>query len=190
MTSFEFVFGMISVITSLTLTRLLGGCVSLYRHTDRVRFSWRHGLWLAAAFPLLLGNWAAFWRMHGIVSWQPIDVLIPLVFVSVLYAFGDMVVPEEPAEGRQLDLRDYHRVQGRRYIKLQLLFVVLALLVVARTSNDVGVWLVRASFALVAGACSVVALTTKRVWLDTLAAAVLFANGLVFMGLNLRALTA
>ena len=29
MTSFEFVFGMISVITSLALARLLGGCVGM-----------------------------------------------------------------------------------------------------------------------------------------------------------------
>ena len=65
MTSFEFVFGMISVITSLALARLLGGCVGLYRHAEHVRFSFRHACWTAMAFMLLLGNWAQFWRFHG-----------------------------------------------------------------------------------------------------------------------------
>ena len=96
MSSFEFVFGMISVITSLALTRLLSGCVGLYRHAERVRFSWRHGCWTAMAFLLLLGNWASFWRMRDIQSWQALDVLIPLAFVSVLYAFCDLVMPDEP----------------------------------------------------------------------------------------------
>lgn len=59
MTSFEFVFGMISVITSLALTRLLSGCVGVYRHAERVRLSWRHGCWTTMAFMLLMGNRAA-----------------------------------------------------------------------------------------------------------------------------------
>lgn len=96
MTSFEFVFGMISVITSLALTRLLSGGVALYRHSDRIRFSWRHGCWTAMALMLLLGNWAAFWQMRGIRDWSGSEALIPLLFVSVLYAFCDLVMPDEP----------------------------------------------------------------------------------------------
>ena len=188
MTSFEFVFGMISVITSLALTRLLSGCVGLYRHAERVRFSWRHGCWTAMAFLLLLGNWASFWRMRDIQSWQALDILIPLAFVSVLYAFCDMVVPEEPEPGVVLDLRAYHAVQGRRYKLLQLVFAVMATLVIARSSSSVGDWLANAGFALVAAACSVVALRTRRVWLDTAAAVVLLAMAPVFLWMHLQAL--
>lgn len=65
MTSFEFVFGLISIVTSLALTRMLGGCVTLFRRAGHVRLSWRHGLWVATAFMLLIGNWAAFWRGHN-----------------------------------------------------------------------------------------------------------------------------
>lgn len=96
MTSFEFVFGMISVITSLALTRLLSGCAGLYRHSDRIRFSWRHACWTAMALMLLLGNWAAFWQMRDIRVWSGLEALIPLLFVSVLYAFCDLVMPDEP----------------------------------------------------------------------------------------------
>jgi hypothetical protein len=188
MTSFEFVFGMISVITSLALTRLLSGCVGLYRHAERVRFSWRHGCWTAMAFLLLLGNWASFWRMRDIQSWQALDVLTPLVFVGVLYAFCDMVVPEEPKDDQRLDLREYHAVQGQRYKMLLLAFAVLATLVIARMSSSVHEWLANASFALVAATCSVVALRSKRVWLDTLAAVVLLAMSPVFLWLHLQAL--
>ena len=189
MSSFEFVFGMISVITSLALARLLGGCVGLYRHAEHVRFSFRHGCWVAMAFMLLLGNWAQFWRFHGAEAWRPLDVLMPLVFVGVLYAFCDLVMPEEPAPGEALDLREYHLNQGRRYKTMQLAFSVLALLVIARSSSDFSRWFAASGFALVAAACTIVALRTRRAWLDTSAAVVLVLMAPVFLWMNLQGLS-
>lgn len=188
MTSFEFVFGMISVITSLALTRLLSGGVALYRHSDRIRFSWRHGCWTAMALMLLLGNWAAFWQMRGIRDWSGSQALIPLLFVSVLYAFCDLVMPEEPRDGNVLDLRAYHERQGRRYKTLQLVFSALAILVIARRSSSIAEWLSNSGFALVAAASSFVALRTRRAWLDTAAAVVLVAMAPMFLWMHLRGL--
>jgi hypothetical protein len=189
MTSFEFVFGMISVITSLALTRLLGGCVGLYRHAERIRFCWRHALWTIVAFMLLVANWAQFWSLRDIQAWRPLDVMTPLVFVGVLYAFCDLVMPEEPKEGQVLDLRDHHAHQGRRYKTMQLAFSVLALLVIARDSSDFGKWFAASGFALVAAACTVVALWTRRAWLDTAVAIVLVLMAPVFMWMNLADLS-
>lgn len=189
MTSFEFVFGMISVITSLALARLLGGCVGLYRHAERIRFSFRHACWTATAFMLLVGNWAKFWRFHDAGTWRPLDVLIPLVFVGVLYAFCELVMPEEPKQGEVLDLREYHAHQGRRYKTMQLVFSVLAVLVIARSSSDIGRWFAVSSFALIAAACSVVALRTRRAWLETAAAIVLVLIAPVYMWMSLEGLS-
>ena len=189
MTSVEFGFGMISVITSLALTRLLSGGVALYRHADRIRFSWRHGGWTAMALMLLLGNWAAFWQMRGISDWSGSEALVPLLFVSVLYAFCDLVMPEEPRDGSVLDLRAYHEHQGRRYKMLQLAFSVLAILVIARRSPSLLDGLSNSGFALVAATCSIVALRTRRVWLDTAAAVVLVAMSPLFLWMHLRGLS-
>ena len=189
MSSFEFVFGMISVITSLALTRLMSGCVSLYRHAEHIRFSWRHACWTAMAFMLLIGNWASFWRMHDIQAWSVLDVLSPLLFVGVLYAFCDLVMPDEPKEGQLLDLRDYHARQGRRYKTMQLLFAVLAMLVIARGTSSFDDWLTASRFALIAAMCCVVALLTRRIWLDTLAAIVLLAMAPIFMWMHLKGLS-
>jgi hypothetical protein len=188
MTSFEFVFGMISVITSLALTRLLSGCVGLYRHAEHIRFSWRHACWTAMALMLLVANWAGLWRLHDIQAWRALDVISPLVFVGVLYAFCDLVMPDEPKEGQLLDLRDYHARQGRRYKTMHLVFAALALLVIARQSSGFGEWLAGSGFALVAAMCTVVALWTRRVWLDTLAAIVLVSMAAIFMWMNLKGL--
>ena len=189
MTSFEFVFGMIAVITSLALTRLLSGCVGLYRHADQVRFSWRHGCWTLVAFCILIGNWAAFWRMRELQTWSALSVLTPLVFVGVLYAFCDLVMADEPRQGQMLDLRQYHEQQGRRYKTVQLLFSLLALMVIAERVSGFDNWLSASSFALIAAITSAVALATRRVWLDTVAVLVLVANGLAFMWMNLNGLS-
>ena len=189
MTSFEFVFGMISVITSLALTRLLSGCVGLYRHAERIRFSWRHACWTALAFMLLVANWAQFWRLRELQAWSAIDVLAQLVFVGVLYAFCDLVMPDAPEEGEVMDLRDYHALQGRRYKTMHLVFSMLALLVIARQTSNFGAWLDASSFALIAMACTVVALWTRRVWLDTLAAIGLVSMAPIFLWMNLQALS-
>lgn len=189
MTIFEFVFGMISVITSLALTRLLSGCVGLYRHAGRVRFSWRHACWVAVALMVLVGNWASFWQRRDWQVWGPMDVLIPLVFIGVLYAFCDLVMPEEPNEDQALDLREYHTQQGRRYKAMHLVFAALALLVIARHSSSFGEWLDGAGFALVATAGTALALLARRVWLDTLAALVLVSLAPFFMWSSLHGLS-
>jgi len=189
MTSFEFVFGLISVITSLALTRLLGACVDLYRHIDRVRFSWRHACWTAIAFMLLVGNWAAFWRLRTTQSWGVLDVLFPLVFLSVLYAYCDLVMPERPDGDEILDLREFHERHGKRYVLVQLVFAVLAVLVLAYGAADFKQWLESARFAIVATFLNAVALRARSVWLDTTAAVLLTLLAAAFMLARLNTLS-
>jgi len=189
MTFFDFVLGMISVITSLALTRLLSGCVGLYRHAGHIRFSWRHACWVAVALMVLIGNWASFWQRRDWHAWGPLDVLIPLVFIGVLYAFCDLVMPDEPKQGQVLDLHDYHARQGRRYKAMHLVFAALALLVIARGSSSFEQWLDGAMFALVAAVSTAVALRARRVWLDALAAMVLLMLAPLFMWTSLQGLS-
>lgn len=188
MSSFEFVFGMISVVTSLALTRLLGGCVDLYRHAGHVRFSWRHACWTALAFMLLLGNWASFWRMHAMQAWHALDVLVPLLFVGVLYAFCDLVMPDHVGDG-PLDLGEYHTRHGRRYKLVQLVFAVLAMIVIARNQPGFAAWLSASRFAILGAACSLVALLTRRAWLDTIVAFAMVALSATFMWTRLQDLS-
>lgn len=190
MTSFEFVFGMISVITSLALTRLLGDCVRLLRHLDRVTLSWRHACWTAVGFMILIGNWASFWQQRNIQSWGALDILVPLIFIGVLYAFCDLLMPDMPGEGGSLDLREYHASHGRRYVMTHLVFASLAMLVIARNAGSFEQWLGASRFALVAAAASTVALFTRRAWLDTAAATLLALLAVLFMWTRLEAIAA
>ncbi|MDI1253053.1 hypothetical protein [Thermomonas sp.] len=98
-------------------------------------------------------------------------------------------MPDEPKQGQVLDLRDYHARQGRRYKTMHLVFAVVALLVIAHQSRDFSEWLAASAFALIAATCTVVALRTRRVWLDTLAAIVLVAMAPIFLWMKLKGLS-
>ena len=189
MTSFEFVFGLISVITSLALTQLLSGMVALYRFADRLRLSWRHAFWSATALMLLIGNWSALWGMRNIQTWGVLDVLIPLLYTSVLYAFCDMVMPDKPAEGEVVDLREYHVREGKRYKMLQLIFAVLVIGALADSTASITQWAGKSMFAIVAAVIGTVALHARSVWLDTATAAALTALSALFMVLRLHVLS-
>ena len=61
MTPFEFVFALISIITSLALTQIIAGVVTTIRHRQAGNFSLTHALWVMIAFALVVGNWGALW---------------------------------------------------------------------------------------------------------------------------------
>ncbi len=189
MTSFEFVFGLISVVTSLALTQILSGIVSLYRRADSLRLSWRHGLWTATALMVLIGNWSALWGMRDTQSWGVFDVLIPLLYISVLYAFCDLVMPDKPAEGAIVDLREFHVQEGRRYKMVQLIFAVLVIGVLARSAVSVSEWLGNSMFAIAAAVIGAIALRARSVWLDTVTAMALTALAGSFMVSRLQVLS-
>ena len=115
MSAFELVFGLVSIITSLALTHLLAGFVSLLRNAQRVRFSATHALWAWSAFASTIGNWASFWGLHALTSWPAWTVLLSVATMICQYTFCAFVTPETPAEGA-IDLLAFHQREHRRYI--------------------------------------------------------------------------
>lgn len=190
MTVFEFIFSLISVITSLALTRLLNGCIGLYRHAGPVRWSWRHGLWTASAFMLLIGNWASFWRRsHNVTTWGAFDVLLQLTFLSVLYVYCDLVMPDKPVAGETLDLREFHERFGRRYVFALMVFSMFSMLMLAHLANGFVPWLDSARYSIIATLITWIALRARSVRLDTAAAVGQAVLTTVYMVVRLQSLS-
>jgi hypothetical protein len=169
---FDFVFGLISVITSLALTHLVAGIVALIRNGEHVRFSWRHAAWTWVAFALVVGNWASFWQFHTIEAWPFHRIIIGLAFMISFYAFCALVIPEV-VRGKPLDLGEFHEREGKRYIIAHLAFAGLAMIQLALPATTLTGWLFDARFALSASLLSIVALLARRVWLQGAVAACL-----------------
>jgi len=129
MTPFEFVFALISIITSLALTQIITGVVAIIRHRERGGFSLAHALWVWIAFAVVIGNWGALWEARLDPDWPPLRVLGWLISMTSLYTFCTLVIPEV-VRGAALNLKEFHDREGRRYIIAHNVFAVLAILLV------------------------------------------------------------
>jgi hypothetical protein len=129
MTPFEFVFALISIISSLALTKIITGVVAIIRHRERGGFSATHALWVWVAFAVVVGNWGALWGARLDPHWPALRVLAWLTSMTSLYAFCALVLPE--AEDKNaLNLAEFHEREGARYIIAHNVFALIALLLV------------------------------------------------------------
>jgi hypothetical protein len=164
MSPFELVFGLMSIITSLALTHLLAGFVSLLRNAQRVRFSALHALWAWSAFASTIGNWASYWGLHTLTSWPAWTVLLTVVITVCQYVFCVFVTPDLPVEG-EIDLLAFHQGEHRRYILASVALSGLALV-----------------FALALGGAHFYAAS----WRDTTFSVLLIALGLLAVFISAR----
>ncbi|HET9355861.1 MAG TPA: hypothetical protein VFO42_06825 [Sphingomicrobium sp.] len=134
MTPFEFVFALISIVTSLAMTKIITGVVAMIRYGDRSTFSLTHAIWIWTAFAIVLGNWGALWGARLDPDWPLIRVFGWLVSMTSLYAFCALVVPETEGSA-PLDLKDFHERESRRYITAHNIFTLVAILVLLALSG-------------------------------------------------------
>lgn len=188
MTPFEFVFALISIITSLALTRIITGVVAIIRHQDRSGFSLVHAMWMWIAFAVVIGHWGTLWGARIDPDWYPSRVLAWMASMTGLYAFCALVVPDVESN-TQLNLREFHERESPRYILAHNLFALLAIMLVvmvAGISQDSAGKLVPAAFALIVG--TVAWLSRGR--LQLAASALLAVSAAIFMVLNIGILAA
>ena len=161
MTPFEFVFALISIISSLALTRIITGVVSIIRHKDRGGFSLTHVLWVWIAFAVVVGNWGALWGARVDPDWPAVRILAWLGSMTSLYAFCALVVPEVDRD-TPLNLKEFHEREGRRYIIAHNFFALLALSLVLALDGILADSIINVGSALVAFALGTAALFTRR----------------------------
>lgn len=189
MSEFEFVFGLISIITSLALTHIVVGLISFARRGRRVRFSLRHALWVWTAFALVVANWAAYWDDRD-ANWSAQSILLGLTLMISLYAFSALVIPETAADETSVDLPAFHEGEGNRYITAHIVFAALVITGFAINSAGLAEWLTFSSFAWLGLILSVIALVARPVWLQQAIAFALAALATYFMLLRADSLGA
>ncbi len=189
MSEFEFVFGLISIITSLALTHIVVGLVSFARRGRRVRLSLRHALWVWTAFALVVANWASYWSQRD-ESWSAQSILISLTLMVSLYAFSALVIPEPRIDDTLIDLPAFHESEGKRYIAAHLVFAALVIISFATRTTSVPQWLSFSSFAWIGLILTIAALVARPVWLQVAIALALAALATFFMLLRADALGA
>lgn len=182
MTPFELVFGLMTIITSLALTHLLAGFVSVLRNAQRVRFSTLHALWAWSAFTLTIGNWASYWGLRSLTTWPAWAVLLIVTATIVQYVFCSFVTPETSAE-REIDLVEFHQREHRRYILAAVVLFAMSLVVNfafggARFYAD---WWRDSVFSIACLAVALLAFFAHARWAQVSSATTLAALGTYYM---------
>ena len=90
MSHFEYIMVMVSIIQGLGLTLALRGISRLIRSRQREPAVL---LWAIFLVLLYLQNWWAFWDMEGVVEWNLIKFLFISLYVCVVYAMTDLMLP-------------------------------------------------------------------------------------------------
>lgn len=172
MTSFELVFALVTIITSLALTHLLAGFVGVLRNAQRVHFSALHALWAWAALFLTIGNWASFWSLRFLTSWPAWAVLLSVAAMIVQYLFCAFVTPETTAE-RKIDLVDFHHRERRRYALAAVVLFGLSLILNA-TFGEAGFyseWWRDSVFSIAGLVVALLAYFISAAWVQVMSAA-------------------
>lgn len=129
MTAFDYVMGLLSIISSLGLVHLASGFVALVRKGRRVRWSPLPLIWMWIAFCTTIANWATYWSMHGQSNWSGWFVVLSVFVALGQYAFCVFVTPDIHGDGA-FNLDQFHHAEGKRYV-----IAFLALVAVAAAQN-------------------------------------------------------
>jgi hypothetical protein len=172
MSVFEFVYGFMSIVTSLAVAHLFGGFVQVMRNVNRVRFSLPHLLWAWCAFTSTIGNWASSWSERTLNSWPAWSVLLTLSTASGQYVFCAFVTPDAPKEGA-IDLVAFHQQKRAGYLWA---FFALGIAAVAYNlgfglTNHYADWMRDTLLTLPLFATILLAIFVRSLWVQTLSAA-------------------
>ncbi len=113
-------------VYALATAHLLTTVAELIRERSRVRFSWVHWAWMSVGLFEIFAWWIGMWDMRGLPSWSVPMIAFLFAMAILIYVQIRLTCPNIPAED-EIDLREFHRRNGREYI---LAFALVAFLTV------------------------------------------------------------
>lgn len=127
MTTFSFVFGLYSIIASLSITHMLSGIVAITRGRGTVRYSLAHALWVWVAFAVVIANWQSQWALRDLNIWPAWSVLLLISTALAQFVFCAFVTPEVSAD-EDVNLHEFHERERIRFIGAFLALIAIAIL--------------------------------------------------------------
>lgn len=126
MSIFEFVTVAVSIILGLAVAQLLTSGIDLFRHRNRLVFSWIPLVWAVDMFWLLIILW---WQLFGVSQrlneWTFIDFILTICLVVSLFVACSLVLPRS-IEKSKVDLYEFFSVEGRWGVAAYAVFFMFA----------------------------------------------------------------
>jgi hypothetical protein len=100
MTSFEFVFSLLSILLGLGLAEVLGGLARVIKRRPRARIGWPTGLLAAFTMTETILFWRVAWRARLNMPDTSTALFTGFLITALYYFAGALVLPDE-MEGRE-----------------------------------------------------------------------------------------
>jgi hypothetical protein len=128
MRAFDYVITLFAFVYALATTHLLTTVAELMRERARVHFSWVHAAWMIVGLFEILAWWIGMWDMRARPYWSVAMIALLFAMATLIYLQVRLTCPNIPVEG-EIDLREFHRRNGREYIAAFALVAFLTVLV-------------------------------------------------------------
>jgi hypothetical protein len=190
MRAFDYVITLFAFVYALATAHLLTTAAELVRERARVRFSWINAAWMLVGLLEILAWWIGMWDMRALPSWPVAMIAFLFVMAILIYVQVRLACPNIPAEGT-IDLREFHRRNGREYIGLFAVVAALTIVVniVFGEMTSVRELILQNIAVAPMFVVSVVAAISFRPWVQALAAASVIALWLAYFATLQGALT-
>jgi hypothetical protein len=127
MTRFEFLYLVISLITTLIATDTARSWGALLRRRVAVQFYWIHIAWSVLILFVLIQNWWTFWQYRFVQDW-PFLAMAALIGNFLLLAIMVSIITPARQFGERLDLEKFfYEVSPVFFTLIAVLMVTLAL---------------------------------------------------------------
>ena len=131
MTRFEFLYLVISLITTLVATDTMRSWAAMLRRRASVQFYWIHVAWSVLILFVLIQNWWTFWQYRVIEDWS-FFAMAALIGNFLLLAITVSVVTPARQFGERLDLKNFfYEVSPVFFSLIAVLMVTLTLALVS-----------------------------------------------------------
>ncbi len=117
MTAYEFIITLYSFVYALGVADILASIGDMVRAGRRVRVSWLNAGWMLNILLAIVAWWLSLWDLRAEASWSLPTILVFFAVACLLYLLARLVSPPIAREG-EVDLREYHRQEGRKYAAL------------------------------------------------------------------------
>ena len=162
MHAFDYLVTLFSFVFAMAIAHVLATVGDMVVASRRLTFSWFNAGWILTVLLAVISWWLGIWDLRKQGTWPTDTIAFFFCAACGLYVLARIVCPRIPVEGR-IDLREFHRCEGPKYIIGYGVFVLFSIAtntyfgVVHSATSSGGPWLSQNAALIPMGIAAIVA---------------------------------
>lgn len=115
MHAYDFILILFSFVYAAAVTHLLSTAGEIIIASKRIRLSWFNAGWMFAGLLFTCAWWIGLWVLRTLRVWDVGSIAFYFSVAAGAYLYVRLVSPHIPERG-EIDLKEFHAVEGRKYL--------------------------------------------------------------------------